>query len=149
MDMKASEKPKEKTIIAFLGIFVLVLSAISIVLAYDQGAFAGDPKISEEEAKAIAEEHTNGTAISVELEKEDSSMVYEVIVENATGRYEVEIDADTGEILEVEEDDDDEEDDDGDDDDDEEDDDDDDDDDEEDDDDENEHEHEGEEEGDN
>ena len=147
---KPDKKSKKKTIVAFLGVFVLVLSTISIVLAYNQGVFAGDPKISEEEAKAIAEEYTNGTAISIELEKEGMSMVYEVVVENATGTWEVEIDANTGEILEVEEDDGDEEDDD---DDDEDDDDDDDDDrrseDEDDDDDENEHEYEGEEEGDN
>jgi len=67
---KSDKKSGKKTIIAFLGVFVLVLSAISIVLAYNQGVFAGDPELSEEEAKAIAEEYTNGTAISVELEKE-------------------------------------------------------------------------------
>jgi uncharacterized membrane protein YkoI len=49
--------------------------------------------------------NTNGEAISVELEREGSSLVYEVIIVNATGRYGVEIDAEDGPILEIEEDD--------------------------------------------
>ncbi|UCE39684.1 MAG: PepSY domain-containing protein [Thermoplasmata archaeon] len=81
------------------------MAAISI-FAYTSGVFAGDPEITAEEAKAIAEKATNGKAISVELEKEGFSLVYEVIIINETGRYEVEIDAKDGTILEIEEDDD-------------------------------------------
>ena len=128
-------------IAALVGVLALVVAGAG-VFAYSNGVFAGDPKISEEEAKTIAEEYTNGEAISVELEKEGMSMVYEVIIINATGRYEVEIDADDGSILEIEKDDGDEEDDDDDHDDDEDDDNDEDDDDEDDDDDEHESEEE-------
>ncbi|MHA2273972.1 MAG: PepSY domain-containing protein [Candidatus Hodarchaeales archaeon] len=69
------------------------------------------PKISEDEAKRIAEEYLGGTAISVDLEREDDDffgggqLIYEVVVETADGLFEVEIDANTGEVLEVERDD--------------------------------------------
>jgi hypothetical protein len=92
-------------ILILVGAIVLIIAAVS-VFAYNEGAFAGDPEITEEEAKTIAEEYTNGEAISVELEREGSSLVYEVIIVNETGRYEVEINAKDGSILEIEEDDD-------------------------------------------
>jgi len=106
MNMKFN-KP---TIIALSGVLVMILAALS-VFAYNTGVLAGDPQISEEEAKQIAEELMGGTALSVELEKEGRSMVYEVVVENDDGVWEVEVDADSGEVLEVEADDGDEEDD--------------------------------------
>ena len=51
---------------------------------------------------SIAEDHVGGEARSVELEREGTSLVYEVVVENEDGVFEVEIDADSGEVLEVE-----------------------------------------------
>lgn len=89
-------------VIALIGVLALVLAGVGALAHY----YTKDPKISEEEAKSIAEEYTNGKAIYVELEREIGSWVYEVVVENQTGRWEVEIDADNGKILEVEEDDD-------------------------------------------
>lgn len=142
------QKFNRRTILALSGVFILIFAAVGIYL-YNTGALAGDPEISEEEAIAIAEEYTNGKATSVELEKEGISMVYEVVCENDTGVWEVEVDADNGDILEIEEDDDDEEDDDNDDDNDDDEHDDDMDPEEDDDADENEHEFGGEEEGDN
>ncbi|MFQ5979252.1 MAG: PepSY domain-containing protein [Candidatus Heimdallarchaeota archaeon] len=91
-----------------VSIVLLSLIAVGTFLVIANRTFANeDPAISSEEAKRIAEEHTGGTAISVELEREDdgpfkSKLIYEVIVETANGNLEVEIDANTGEVLEVE-----------------------------------------------
>lgn len=94
---------KKRTTVWALGVtLVPVISGAGLMIAYTQGVFAGEPTITEEEAKSIAEEHTNGIADSVELEREGSSLVYEVTIANETGRYEVEIDAKDGTILEVE-----------------------------------------------
>ena len=84
---------------------VAVISVGTGFFAYNSGVLAGDPQISEAEAKSIAEEHLNGEAKSVKLEKEGISQVYEVIIVNDEGTFEVEIDADSGKILEVEPDD--------------------------------------------
>lgn len=84
---------------------VLVLALGLGIIAYNQGVMAGEPKLTEEEAKAIAEDHMNGTAKSIDLEQEGRHLIYEVTVENADGLWEVEVDANNGEVLEVEEDD--------------------------------------------
>jgi len=119
-------KFNRNTTLAMAGAIILIVAALSIY-AYNTGVLAGDPEISEEEAKQIALDHMGGgTVLSIELEKEGMSQVYEVVVENDEGVWEVEVDADSGEVLEVEEDDGDEDEDDDDDDDDEHDDDDDD-----------------------
>jgi len=96
-----------KAVVAVVGVFMLVISGVA-----GYAFFGRDPKISEEEAKVIAEEYTNGTATSVELEYEWFTPVYEVAITNATGHYEVEVDGNDGSILEVEDDDDDDDDDD-------------------------------------
>lgn len=75
---------------------------ILFVVAYAMGVLAGSPDISEEEARRIAEEETGGTATKVDMEKEGFTIVYEVQVETVKGRAEVEIDAKTGDVLEVE-----------------------------------------------
>lgn len=89
-------------------LFVLVVAVIGTgtgFFAYHNGALAKEPTIPEDEAKAIAEEHTGGEVLRIHVEKEGFTSVYEVTVENATGIWEVEIDGETGEILEIEEDD--------------------------------------------
>lgn len=95
-------------IILALSVMLLLAVAALSVLVYNSGVLAGDPSISEEEAKQIAEDHFadyNGKAIRVDMEKEGMLIVYEVIVDTDNGRFEVEVDADNGDILEVEEDD--------------------------------------------
>ncbi|MFX0210145.1 MAG: PepSY domain-containing protein [Candidatus Hodarchaeota archaeon] len=95
-------------------LFSSLVAGAFIVTNVATHVFSGaeEAQITEEEAKTIAEEHTDGTAISVTLEKEDDflelefgQLIYEVIVETETGKYEVEIDAETGNVLEVEPDD--------------------------------------------
>ena len=92
-------KRQEKIVI--LGIGAAVVPIMFLMMA-GAGMFSGDVNISEEEAKSIAEEHTGGPATSVDVEKEDGKTVYEVQVETAEGPAEVEIDAHSGEVLEVE-----------------------------------------------
>ncbi|MFW9917193.1 MAG: PepSY domain-containing protein [Candidatus Thorarchaeota archaeon] len=90
-----------------LAVLSLVVLATFSVLVYRTVA-EDKPKLSEDEAKRIAEEHLSGTAISVDLEREDDDffgdgqLIYEVVVETANGTFEVEIDANTGDVLEVE-----------------------------------------------
>ena len=102
-----------KAIFALIGIFALVISSVA-VYASDDRIFIGDDDeadhtddavITEEEAVAIAEEHTGGSAISVELENEDGYLVYGVHIEKDSKNYDVKVDAGTGEVLKVEDDD--------------------------------------------
>ncbi len=58
--------------------------------------------ITEQKAKDIAVSHVKGYATSVETEKENGILVYEVEVIYNGDSVEVEIDANTGEVLEIE-----------------------------------------------
>jgi uncharacterized membrane protein YkoI len=99
----------KKTAIGLAVISLVVIATFSFIVY--RTVAEDKPKISEDEAKRIAEEYLGGTAISVDLEREDDDffgggqLIYEVVVETADGLFEVEIDADTGEVLEVERDD--------------------------------------------
>jgi len=74
----------------------------------DEGDHTNEAAITEEEAMAIAEEHTGGTAFSVELENEDGYLVCGIHVEEDDGsKCDVKVDAGTGEVLKVKSDDDD------------------------------------------
>ena len=92
------ERTKKATL-ASLGLTLLVMLT---VVAIAQVVLADTPAISEDDAKRIAEEETGGVAGDVTSEKEDGILVYEVQVETDDGPAEVEIDANTGEVLEVE-----------------------------------------------
>jgi len=107
---------KRKVIWALVGAFVLIAVAAPAVLA-TQGAshqigrifigedeasnHTGNATITPTEAKSIAENYTNGSAISVELENENGYLVYGVIIKNQTGSYDVKIDAGNGSVLKV------------------------------------------------
>jgi uncharacterized membrane protein YkoI len=96
----------KKPIVGLTLFSLLALGALFVLVNRTIGE--EDPAITEDEAKAIAEEYTGGTAISVDLEREDDDLfgggqlVYEVLVQTANGLLEVEIDANTGDVLEVE-----------------------------------------------
>jgi len=62
--------------------------------------------ISTDEAADIALSKYDGYIESIELEKDDGYVYYEVEIENEDAEYELDIDAMTGEILKVDEDDD-------------------------------------------
>ncbi|MED3564355.1 PepSY domain-containing protein [Bacillus xiapuensis] len=68
---------------------------------------SGDPQaenkvISEKEAGNIALKKVKGKIVKVVLEEDDGRSVYEVKIKSAGIFYEVEIDAKTGKVLEVE-----------------------------------------------
>ncbi|MFF2450051.1 PepSY domain-containing protein [Neobacillus sp. NPDC058068] len=59
-------------------------------------------RITEKEAGEIALKKVKGEIISVKLEVDDGKEQYEVKIKHAGAFYEVEIDAKTGQVLEVE-----------------------------------------------
>jgi len=60
-------------------------------------------QISKEEAKSIALKQVKGRVIYVDLDKDDGIMKYEVIILSDQNKiYEVEINANTGEVIKVE-----------------------------------------------
>jgi uncharacterized membrane protein YkoI len=65
------------------------------------------PPVTAEQAMAIAAEATGGAALSVGQESEGGQLLYEVRVETASGRLEVEVRASDGGVVEIEPDDDD------------------------------------------
>ncbi|CRK81074.1 PepSY domain-containing protein [Neobacillus massiliamazoniensis] len=62
----------------------------------------GNKRISENEAKNIALKKVKGEVVKVVLEEDDGRAVYEVKVKSSGIIYEIEIDAMTGQVLEVE-----------------------------------------------
>jgi hypothetical protein len=65
------------------------------------------PPVTREQAMAIAEAATGGTATGVEQETEGGEVLFEVKVQTASGRLEVEVRASDGGVVEIEGDDDD------------------------------------------
>lgn len=66
-------------------------------------ASAGPPELSLADAMQAAERSTGGRAMSGELEHENGRALYEVAVREAGGlMLDVEIDGNTGEVLEIE-----------------------------------------------
>lgn len=101
-------------IIGLLAIAIISISVFSIAVSEgrifigedDEANHQSSPKITPEEAIAIAENELNGIALTIELENEDGYLVYGVHVENADGLWDVKIDAGTGAVLKIEPDDD-------------------------------------------
>ncbi|MFZ7943419.1 MULTISPECIES: PepSY domain-containing protein [Bacillaceae] len=88
---------------------LILLLALVIPLgygAYFQGGLAkAAPKqthISEKQAKEIALGKVKGEVVMVKLEEDDGRQYYEVIIKKSGSMYEVEIDAKTGQVIEVE-----------------------------------------------
>ena len=59
-------------------------------------------EITEEKAKEIALNEVSGRVIKVDTEKENGRVLYEIEIQDGNDVAEVEIDAETGEVLEVE-----------------------------------------------
>ena len=109
-------KSNRTMLLAFAGLFaafVLVLTGFSafadssrIAIGNDdEASHTADAKITSEQAKATAEDHTNGTALSVQLENEDGYLVYGVLVQTSNGKLDVKVDAGNGSVLKAEADD--------------------------------------------
>ncbi len=87
---------------ALIGLSVLTIGIITGTLLVANAI--ATPNITEEEAKRIAEEEVGGDAKaqSAKLEDDETSPYYDVIVKNEDGYWEVEVNADTGAVNEVE-----------------------------------------------
>ncbi len=72
----------------------------------NQLGIATPPPVTPEQAKAIAAEAAGGTALGVEQEREGGQLLYEVKVQTASGRMEVEVRSSDGGVVEIEPDDD-------------------------------------------
>ncbi|PLT33364.1 PepSY domain-containing protein [Bacillus sp. V5-8f] len=87
-------------------ILCVVSSLIGFVvvshLGFQPGLVYATEGISIEKAKDIALQNVKGKIVNVETEVDDGVTKYEVIVQSSKGMYEVEIDKETGKVLEVE-----------------------------------------------
>lgn len=92
---------------------VIFLLALFISLgfgAYYQGGNAMAAPLTQKEnlpvtkkqAKEIALGKVKGEVVMIKLEEDDGRQYYEVIIKSSDSMYEVEIDAKTGQVLEVE-----------------------------------------------
>lgn len=63
---------------------------------------AYDRRISQQTAVGIALKQVPGEVVNVDLELENGILVYEVFILMPSGLYEVKINADTGEVVEIE-----------------------------------------------
>lgn len=85
------------------GIFASVLAAAGIAGVASAQTNAPTAAFTAEQARQIALAEVPGEVQETELEREDGMLVYEVEILTADGvEMEVEINADTGKILEVE-----------------------------------------------
>ena len=106
---KVSNKKMKKVLIPVLAVAVLAGGGFTIANAQGQAALAKQAKITQDEAINAALEKVPGTVEEVELEDEKGTIVYEIELVSTDGtEHEVEVDAQTGEVLKVEADDDDE-----------------------------------------
>lgn len=90
---------------------LILLAALMIPLGFSfqttyanagQTVEAENNRISEKEAEEIALKKVKGEVVKVKLEMDDGREYYEVIIKGSDANYEVEIDAKTGQVLEVE-----------------------------------------------
>ncbi|WP_226038084.1 PepSY domain-containing protein [Aquibacillus saliphilus] len=92
---------KNKTFISIVGALVVIGGAAGI---YQLSASPASANLSEEEAMTKAQSQFPGEVIEIELERNGKNYVYEVDIEGSDRNYELSIDANTGEILKLEED---------------------------------------------
>ena len=105
---EVSNKKMKKVLIPVLAVAVLAGGGFTIANAQGQAALAKQAKITQDEAINAALEKVPGTVEEVELEDEKGTIVYEIELVSTDGtEHEVEVDAQTGEVLKVEADDDD------------------------------------------
>lgn len=95
-----------------LGLMVIILGSIASVGCekpdyVEEQEMQDEADITQTEAEAIALEEVPGTVVSTSIDDEDlNRTVYQVTIDTETARKEVTVNAETGEIMEVEIDDD-------------------------------------------
>ncbi|SFE74838.1 PepSY domain-containing protein [Alteribacillus iranensis] len=90
----------KKFVIATACVLSLGLVAIGV---QQFTASAGDTELSLDEAKSIASEQYPGKVTEVELETKNGKKIYEVEITGDTYKYELKLDATTGEIIRLDE----------------------------------------------
>ncbi len=83
-----------------LFIFVMMAGAMAIGQTVPSHSDKAKPKVSMQQAKKIALQKEPGTIKSSELEKEKGQLIYSFDIKTASGVHEVNVDANSGAILE-------------------------------------------------
>lgn len=97
---KEEGKMKNKLIVTIGAIIGVVIIGFGV---YQTNASQSSPKLSSEDIQQIVKDQYPGTITEIELEKKFNNYVYEVEIEEDGKEYELKLDADTGEILKLEE----------------------------------------------
>lgn len=90
----------KKLIISISAVLLIVISGLGI---YQSDAAKSNPELTYDDVKQIAEAQYPGTITEIELDKEHGNLVYEVEIKGDDREYEVKLDANTGEIVKLEE----------------------------------------------
>ncbi|HZG72843.1 MAG TPA: PepSY domain-containing protein [Chondromyces sp.] len=96
---------KGKVIAVGLAGLITFGGAVGVTAMWDSNTEqAKDDKLTIGQAQQIAATETGGTPTSIELEEDDGRVYYEVEVDDKNGDDDVEIDAASGKVLEVDDD---------------------------------------------
>ncbi|KGX84251.1 PepSY domain-containing protein, partial [Pontibacillus litoralis] len=87
----------------FFSVITGVLASSGIIAALQFGPSSASAHMLEEEAKQKVSSQFPGEIVELELDEHGNKKVYEVEVEGKNGNFELVIDAETGEIIQVEE----------------------------------------------
>lgn len=83
------------------GIFAVIIALV--VSLYAGNVSQAGPKLSHEEVKSLISSQYPGTIMELELDREDKRPIYEIEILNKDTEYELEVDANTGEIVKLKE----------------------------------------------
>ncbi|MGM8366214.1 PepSY domain-containing protein [Virgibacillus sp. W0181] len=91
---------KKKIIIAASGVVAAAVFGLGI---YQSDAAQADPELSFEEIEQLVADQYPGTITELELEKDLNKAVYEVEVESEGKEYDLKLDGNSGEVLQLKE----------------------------------------------
>ncbi|HAM82222.1 PepSY domain-containing protein [Ornithinibacillus bavariensis] len=91
---------KKKVVITIASVVVASLLGFGL---YHTNAAQADPKLTRAEIEELVSAQYPGTITEIELDKSFNRVVYEVEVEGNGKKYEIKLDGNTGEILQLEE----------------------------------------------
>lgn len=87
---------------------IITLSAVACAIVLGVGIYQSDashskPNLSDDQIRQMVKDQYPGTVTEIELEKEYNQLVYEVEIEDQGKEYELKLDANTGEVLKLDE----------------------------------------------
>ena len=93
---------RNKTFISLIAAASMAAAVLSVSSVRADDDDVGEFAVTLEQATSIAMEQVPGTVLGAEVESEDGTTVWEVEIRDADGViFEVELDANSGEVLEV------------------------------------------------